>query len=104
MDDIRNFLRPLLHGVRWSGEHFFYREDWEDEDLKLQLSDQQRTRIELVAEMTCIVSFLNFEGEESEMFRNRRLPTLDTEIWIDTERVLSKYSFYEMETCPNIVL
>ena len=54
--------------------------------------------------MSSLVEFLNFEGEESSMFENNRLPTLDTELWIDPESGLLKYCFFEKKMCPNRVL
>ena len=67
-------------------------------------TDQERTTKELVAAMSSLVSFLQFEGEESGMFPNDRLPTLDAELWVCEETNLVKYSFFEKETCLNRVL
>ena len=54
--------------------------------------------------MSSLVSFLKFEGEDSSMFLNNRLPTLDTEIWVDPESGLIKFAFYEKPMCPNRIL
>ena len=43
VDDIRDFLRPLLHGVRWSDGHFKFKEEWAPTDRESGVSDQQRT-------------------------------------------------------------
>ena len=50
-------------------------------DKKSGRSDQARTTEEFVKAMSSLVEFLEFEGEESGMFENNKLPTLDTEIW-----------------------
>jgi len=54
--------------------------------------------------MTSICEFLVFVGEEGGMFHNLRLPTLDTEIWLDEVRGKVMYSFYEKPTCPKRVV
>ena len=36
------------------------------------------------------------------MFCNNRLPTLDTEIWVENSTI--RYAFYEKPQCPNRVL
>ena len=104
VDDIRDFLRPLLHGVRWHEGHFEFREVWAQEDRESDVSDQQRTSTELVAAMSSLVTYLDFESENPEMFDKRRLPTLDTEIWYDEKQNKVKFSFFEKTTCPNRVL
>ena len=68
------------------------------------MSDQERTVTELVKAMNSLVSYLQFEGESSEMFSSGRLPTLDTEIWYDPSENQVKYCFYEKPMCPNKVL
>ena len=65
------------------------------EDLESGISPQSRTVKEVVAAMSSLVSFLQFEGEESNMFQNLRLPTLDTEIWFDSESNSVCHSFFE---------
>ena len=44
------------------------------------------------------------EGEESGMFGDHRLPTLDTAIWVDEESENISHSFYEKPTCPNVLI
>ena len=69
-----------------------------------QVYDQARTISELVNAMSSLVDYLVFEGEESGMFPNAKLPTLDTEIWFDQELCEIMYSFYEKPMCQNQVL
>ena len=38
------------------------------------------------------------------MFSSTRLPTLDTELWFDSEDNTVKFAFFEKEICPNKVL
>ena len=54
--------------------------------------------------MSAICEFLVFEGEEGGMFGNNRLPTLDTEVWVDEEVGKVRYCFFEKPTCPNRVV
>ena len=106
VDDSRNFLRPLAEGWFWSPENarFEFNIEKEIEDLNSGITDQARTTKELVSAMSSICSFLKFEGEEGGMFANSRLPTLDTEIWLDEQTGKIQYSFFEKPTCPNRVI
>ena len=81
---------------------FKFKESWYLEDMSSGKSDQERTMGELVKAMSSLVEFLSFEGEESGMFYDNKLPTLDTALWWDGESI--KYQFFEKEMCPNIVL
>ena len=102
VDEVRNVTFALSEGWRWENGRFEFSSEWEVEDLASHVSDQARTTAELCKAMSSLVEFLNFEGEESGMFENMRLPTLDTEIWWDGNYV--RYSFYEKPQCPNRVL
>ena len=68
VDNIRNFLRPFVFGFRWNGEHFVHSEEAEKKDIVSGRTDQERTMCELVKAMSSLVTFLEFEGEVSEMF------------------------------------
>ena len=103
-DDVHSFLRSLCHGIRWNGENFVHSSEAELEDLQSELTDQQRTMRELIPAMSSLVEYLNFEGEESGMFENNRLPTMDKELWIDPLTGLLNHSFFEKKMCPNRVL
>ena len=104
VDDARNFLRPLANGWRWDGMNFVFTEQAHSEDLENDISDENRTINELVKAMCSLVDYLVFEGEGPDMFENRKLPTLDTELWYDAELNEVLYSFFEKPMCPNKVL
>ena len=104
VDDARSFARPLIHGVRWDGMNFVFKKDWEIEDKESGKTDQQRTTAEFVKAMSSLVEYLEFEGEESSMFPNDRLPTLDCELWFDENSKSVMWSFYEKPTVPNRVI
>ena len=104
VDDVRDFLRPLLLGVRWNDGNFVFKQEWKKEDIESEKTDQERTVRELVLAMSSLVDYLEFEGESSEMFDSAKLPTLDTEIWYDSSANKVFYSSFEKKTCPNRVL
>ena len=89
-------MRPLAEGWKWSGENlrFEFSKKSFEEDMLSSETDQARTSI---------CEFLVFEGEEGGMFCNSRLPTLDTEIWVDEKSEKIMNSFFEKPTCPNRV-
>ena len=103
VDDARNMLHPLIEGWRWDGFNFTFSKQWEEDDINSNKSDTERTTEELAKAMSSIVWFLEFEGEHKDMFPNKRLPTLDTELWIDESGAV-KYSFFEKTMCPNRVI
>ena len=82
VDDSRDFARPLEEGVRWDGQNFSFRECWRREDLDSCLSDEARTTREFIRAKSSILDFLQFEGENSSMFLDAKLPTLDSAIWV----------------------
>ena len=104
VDDNRLFAPPLKPGWKWENGHFEFTQKSEKEDLSSGLTNQARTTAEFSKAMLSLVNYLEFEGEESGMFHNNRLPTLDTEIWWDEVSKNIKYSFYEKPMCPNIVI
>ena len=102
VDDSRSFVPPIAEGWRWDCDRFKFSENWRSEDIASGKSDQARTTEELIKAMSHLVNFLEFEGEESGMFQDSKLPTLDTNIWWDGKSI--KYEFYEKKMCPNVVL
>ena len=99
-------MRPLAEGWCWSNERkrFEFSKEHEEEDFVSGITDQARTTKEMVAAMSSLCEFLQFEGEEGGMFSNSRLPTLDTEIWLDEVSGKVCYAFFEKPTCPNRVV
>lgn len=87
VDDVRNFLAPLCEGWRWTGKIFEFSKIWEAEDLVSEESDDLRTMKELTKAMCSLVSYLQFEGEVAEMYDNKKLPTLDTSIWVEDKKI-----------------
>ena len=52
--------------------------------------------------MCSLVEFLKFTGEECGMFKDKKLPTLDTSLWVNDGKV--EFQFYEKPTVGNMVL
>ena len=104
VDDIRNFLWPIYEGWRWSEGCFKFDKLWQEEDLLSGLTDEQRTTPELVKAMYSLVEFIQFEEEDTSMFSDYRLPTLDTSIWVCESTGTVLYSFYENPTCLTTVV
>ena len=104
VDDCWLFLRPILEGWRWCESKFCFKEEWREDDLLSGLTDQERTMRELVKAMDSLLSFIQFEGECSDMFGDNRLPTLDTAIWYCESSNQVMFSFFEKPTCPQTVI
>ena len=102
VDDNHTFMWCLCEGWFWDGCEFKFSEERKAKDLQSGISDLKRTTDEMVKAMSSLVDFLQFEGENQEMFEDLKLPTLDTAIWVDGLSV--KYQFYEKPMCPNRVL
>ena len=63
------------------------------------MPDAHYTTIELSKAMSSLVKFLKFTGEDETMFSNMKLPTLDTELWIENGQI--SFSYYEKPTVGN---
>ena len=96
VDDCRIILPAINKGWKWNGERFHYVKVSKEEE---ELSDAHYTTTQIAA---AICSLVTFTGEDDSMFSNRRLPTLDTELWMKEGKVM--VSFYEKPTVGNKVL
>ena len=94
VDDCRYLTSSLPDGVRWSQDEkkFVFRKEWKSEDC-LQ-NKNQRTSQELCHAMNSIYSNIKFTIETESDFSNKRLPTLDFDLWVEEGNYL-RYSFYE---------
>ena len=88
VDDVRNFLAPLCEGWRWNGTIFEFSDVWKSEDIESGESDDLRTMRELCKAMCSMVSYLQFEGEVAEMYPGQKLPTLDTNLWVENNQIM----------------
>ena len=83
VDDVRFITSIIEKGVRWEARtrKFARRDDWIEEDLLENASDEKRTATELQKAMNSIFANLQFTTEIPEDFRDGKLPTLDCRIW-----------------------
>ena len=101
IDDLRYLTSEIEKGKRWSEEKkcIIYKEEWKTEDEKENLSREKKTSNEIGKIMNSVLKELEFTTEIKDDFANRKLPTLDFELWIEksdkerSPRLL--YSFYE---------
>ena len=91
-----------MEGWRWNGNTFEFQQEWKEEDLQSGVSDVRRTCMEVAKAMSSLISYIQFEGEDCEMFPSNELPTLDTSIWWNGVKLMHR--FYEKPTVPNRVL
>ena len=76
VDNVRNCLQALLEGWRLAGHEFQFKEASKVEDAGQ--SDLRRTTTEIAKAMSSLINYLDFEGEDCEMFESGLLLTLDT--------------------------
>ena len=103
MDDIRIFLLAMKEGWRWQEDGFYFCEKWRLEDQLAGKSATRRTAEQLVKSMRSILEFLVFTMEIGEEFRDGKLPTLDTKIWIESGRKIM-YEFFEKTMAANVLI
>ena len=65
VDDCRLTLPAFNKGWMWNGAQFVYSKEKEEEDIKRNVPDHQRTTMLVTEAMSALVSFLNFTGEDS---------------------------------------
>ena len=98
VDDCRLFLPAINKGWVWEGDKFTFKRE-------LMLNDEENdayTTREITKAMCSLVGFLKFTGEECGMFTDKKLPTLDTSLWVKDGRI--EFQFYEKPTVGNMVL
>ena len=102
MDDIRAFLNSIKEGWRWHEGHLCWTETWKNEDQKAGESGTRRTSNVLIPSMNSVLSFLNFTSEIHEDFEDNKLPSLDTNIWVEGLTILFEHYGKPMST--NLVV
>ena len=91
VDDVRIFLPSLNEGWEWNGRNFSFSWERRKRELEKGEHDSWRTTQQIAKAMTSMVDCLNFTGEDQSMFPSRKLPTLDTEIWMQGENVRFRF-------------
>ena len=97
VDDCRVVLPAINKGWKWDGSRFVFTNNVVEE-----IPDSRYTTNEITKAMCSLVSFLKFTGEEESMFPSRKLPTLDTELWLENGQIM--FSYFEKPTVGNKVL
>ena len=92
----------LKAGWRWFEGGLYWCKDWKAEDLASGETKEDRTTRIILDSMNAPMEFLVFTKESANDFENRKLPTLDIEIWIDKLRIW--YRFYQKPMSNNIVI
>ena len=103
VDDCRLFLPIINKGWAWKNNMMVYSDQQRIDDECSQEPDISRTTKIITAAMCSLTRFLVFTGEDCMMFEGRKLPTLDTSLWVEDNKVI-KYIFYEKPTVGNRVL
>ena len=87
VDDARFLTQVLKKGWRWESKEkkFKFEEKWREVDENEQLDDNVRHAREVKSAMNSIMPDIQFETELPEDFPNKRLPTLDFEMWLERE-------------------
>ena len=95
VDDARLVVPAIEKGKRWDGKlkKLVCKQEWLDEDLELDDSDTRRTSNVVKEIMNSVFRDINFEMEIAEDFVNKRLPTLDFEMWMKDGKL--EFSFFE---------
>ena len=92
-------LPAIIKGWKWEGSRCKFAGV---SDHEKDMSDAHYTTTELAKAMSSLVTFLNFTGEDESQFPGERLPTLDTELWMENKQIM--YSFFEKATVGNKVI
>ena len=103
VDDIRQGTNKIPMGFRFCKEEnkIIHRLEWETVDRELGETDLKRMTRVCQAAMNSPNPDLQFTLETTEDFENKRLQTLDFEIWV--EDGLIKHSFFEKPMQTTLV-
>lgn len=80
-----------------------FTESWRREDMEMDVTPTRISARCLVGSMNDVLPFLKFTTEIGEDFPNGRLPSLDTEIWVEGKRKVL-FAFYEKPMATNLVV
>ena len=86
VDDCRLFLPVFNKGWTWKNNRIMYSVDQHVLDNASDETDVARTTRVITEAMCSLTSFLKFTGEDSSMFPDQTLPTLDTTLWVENEQ------------------
>ena len=103
MDDIRAMLKALREGWRWFEGSLCHTKEWEAEDKESGISAAGRTGRGLVAMMNEIFPFLKFTTELGEHFKDGKLPSLDTNIWVK-DNLTILFEFFGKTMASNVMV
>ena len=104
VDDGRPCLELMRQGTRYDRDlrQFIWRQEWETEDIRENIEDDKRMARILREAMNDISTNWRFTTESPSEFENRRLPTLDTELWVKDNQI--HHSFYEKPTRTPLLI
>ena len=98
MDDGRAFLPPFKHGWRWVEGEVKFCERWRFEDKNL--TSLEVTKRIIHGSLGQVEDYLSFTTETEEDFCPKGLPTLDTNLRVDSNNIVH-YRFYEKPMNTN---
>ena len=76
---------------------------WMEEDERLNKSELEVTKLVICGSMEGVLTFLTLTIETADDFANKRLPTLDLEVWVNSNNQVL-YSHYQKPTAINQVI
>ena len=91
-------LQPIKRGWRWEGGGLVYKREWEIEDGTRSLLDV--TVDVLRSTVSGIAEYLGFTFETCEDYEDKWLPTLDTNLRVNSTNQVD-YKFYQKPTTAN---
>ena len=106
MDDVRVWLAAVRLGWRWVNGRLAYKRAWMLEEKEMGMTGLCKTTEVLQGMMNSICSWLVLTMETEEMFRDKKLPTLDVKIWVEVEDNINRilFIFFEKEMVSPMVL
>ena len=102
MDNVRIFMRGIRLGWRMVRDVMVYKDAWRMEELEAGMTLLEKTTEILKEVMNGICGWLVLTMETELMF-DGTLPTLDLQIWVNSDNIIS-YKYYEKPTTPTTVL
>ena len=98
IDDLRIYCYPIKKGWWWASGGWKY-----DPSIPDSRDDEERTREEICKSLNSVMDFLQFTVETQKDFVNNMLPTLDIQIRVESNGLLT-YKHFTKPTNNNILL
>ena len=103
VDDMRAIMKSINLGWRWEGKTMMYKEEWRKVEEEECITRTAKTAAVMRDIMNSLMAEISMTTETHEDFPDLTLPTLDTQVWMDSKEEKILYRYYEKPMSSKLV-